>query len=151
MFFTGSDGDLLLVRDVDRDQIRLIARREIVAVLRGDRRTWIHTVREEFATYYTILWLISCGGNPFVQIGIPAVANLQAIEHITRYGDRPYRVRLRDPVGTEITASARLSAVLRRTAEKGHARQWNHNYGRWNKKPPFSQILPFIETTSSRS
>lgn len=58
MFFTGSDGDLLPVRDVDRDQIRLIARREIVAVLRGDRRTWIHTVREEFATYYTILWLI---------------------------------------------------------------------------------------------
>ena len=28
---------------------------------------------------------------------------------------------------------------------------WNHNYGRWNKKAPVSQILPFIEPTTFRS
>jgi len=60
MVFTGSDNDLLPVKDVDRDQIRLLARREVVAVLRRDRRTWVHTVREDLPL--TILWLISCGG-----------------------------------------------------------------------------------------
>jgi DNA-binding LytR/AlgR family response regulator len=118
MPFIGSDSDLLPVKDVDRDRTRLLARREIVAVLRGDRRTWIHTVREEFATYYALADLIRwLGGEPFVQIGRHAVVNLQAIEHVTHYGDRLYRVRLRDRVGTEITASrtgaARLAVVLK--------------------------------------
>src|SRR6202011_1377962 len=118
MLFTGSDSDLLPVKDVDRDRIRLLARREVVAVLRRDRRTWVHTVREEFATYYPLAnltrWL---GGDPFVQVGRHAIVNLQAIEHATHYGDRLYRVRLRDRVGTEITASStgavRLAAVLK--------------------------------------
>src|ERR1700738_4371786 len=117
ILFTGSDSDLLPVKDVDRDQIRLLARREVVAVLRHDRRTWVHTVREEFATYYPLLNLVQwLGGDPFIQIGRHAVVNLQAIEHVTHYGDRLYRVRLRDRLGTEITASrtgaARLAAVL---------------------------------------
>jgi DNA-binding LytR/AlgR family response regulator len=118
ILFTGSDSDLLPVKDVDRDQIRLLARREVVAVLRRDRRTWVHTVREEFATYYPLADLVQwLGGDPFVQIGRHAIVNLQAIEHVTHYGDRLYRVRLRDRVGTEITASrtgaARLAAVLK--------------------------------------
>jgi DNA-binding LytR/AlgR family response regulator len=118
MPFTGSDRDLLPVKDVDRDRIRLLARREVVAVLRRDRRTWVHTVPEEFATYYPLADLMRwLGGDPFVQIGRHAVVNLQAIEHVTHYGDRLYRVRLRDRVGTEITASrtgaARLAAVLK--------------------------------------
>jgi len=101
-----------------RREIRLLARREIVAVLRRDRRTWVHTVREEFATYYPLADLVRwLDGDPFVQIGRHAVVNLQAIEHVTHYGDRLYRVRLRDRVGTEITASrtgaARLAAVLK--------------------------------------
>ena len=118
ILFTGSDSDLLPVKDVDRDQIRLLARREVVAVLRRDRRTWIHTVREEFATYYPLADLMQwLAGHPFIQIGRHAVVNLQAIEHVTHYGDRLYRVQLRDRVGTEITASrtgaARLAAVLK--------------------------------------
>jgi DNA-binding LytR/AlgR family response regulator len=118
ILFNGSDSGLLPVKDVDRDQIRLLARREMVAVLRRDRRTWIHTVREEFATYYPLADLMRwLGGDPFVQIGRHAVVNLQAIEHVTHYGDRLYRVRLRDRVGTEITASrtgaVRLAAVLK--------------------------------------
>jgi hypothetical protein len=32
---------LLPVKDVDRDQIRLLARREVAAVLRQERRTWV--------------------------------------------------------------------------------------------------------------
>jgi two-component system, LytTR family, response regulator len=110
--------ELLPVKDTDRDRIRLLARREIVAALRGDRRTWIHTVREEFATYYPLADLMRwLGGEPFVQVGRHAVVNLQAIEQVTHYGDRLYRVRLRDRVGTEITASrtgaSRLAAVLK--------------------------------------
>jgi DNA-binding LytR/AlgR family response regulator len=52
--FTGTANELLPVRDVDADQIRLLARREVAAVRRRERRTWIHTVREEFATYYAL-------------------------------------------------------------------------------------------------
>jgi two-component system, LytTR family, response regulator LytT len=43
--------------------------------------------------------------------------NLQAIERVIHYGDRLYRVRLRDRANTEITASrtgaARLAPVLK--------------------------------------
>jgi len=43
--------------------------------------------------------------------------NLQAIERITHYGDRLYRVRLRDRASTEINASragaAKLATVLK--------------------------------------
>ena len=114
---TGMANELLPVKDVDRDQIRLLARREVAAVLRRERRTWVHTVREEFATYYPLANLLKwLGGAPFIQIGRHAVVNLQAVEHVTHYGDRLYRVRLRNRVGTEITASrtgaARLAAVL---------------------------------------
>jgi two-component system, LytTR family, response regulator len=118
MGFTGMASELLPVKDVDRDQIRLLARREVVAVLRRERRTWVHTVREEFATYYPLADLMRwLGGEPFIQIGRHAVVNLQAIERVTHYGDRLYRVGLRDRVGTDITASrtgaARLAAVLK--------------------------------------
>jgi DNA-binding LytR/AlgR family response regulator len=115
---TGMANELLPVKDMDRDQIRLLARREVVAVLRRERRTWVHTVREEFATYYPVADLLRwLGGDPFVQIGRHAVVNLQAIERVIHYGDRLYRVRLRDRASTEITASrtgaARLAPVLK--------------------------------------
>ena len=115
---TGMANELLPVKDVDRDQIRLLARREVAAVLRRERRTWVHTVREEFATYYPLAELMEwLGGAPFIQIGRHAVVNLQAVERVTHYGDRLYRVRLRDRAGTEITASrtgaTRLAAVLK--------------------------------------
>jgi DNA-binding LytR/AlgR family response regulator len=118
MRFTGAAGELLPVKDADRDQIRLLARREIAAVLRRERRTWVHTVREEFATYYPLADLMRwLGGDPFIQIGRHAVVNLQAIERVTHYGDRLYRVRMRDRVGTEITASrtgaTRLAVLLK--------------------------------------
>jgi DNA-binding LytR/AlgR family response regulator len=115
---TGMANELLPVKDMDRDQIRLLARREVVAVLRRERRTWVHSVREEFATYYPVADLLRwLGGDPFVQIGRHAVVNLQAIERVIHYGDRLYRVRLRDRASTEITASrtgaARLAPVLK--------------------------------------
>jgi two-component system, LytTR family, response regulator LytT len=110
--------DLLPVKDTDRDQIRLLSRREIVGLVRRDRRTWVHTVREEFATYYPLADLIRwLGGSPFIQIARHAVINLQAIERVTHYGDRLYRVRLRDRAGTELTASrsgaTRLAALVK--------------------------------------
>jgi len=114
----GASSELLPVKDTDRDRIRLLARREIAAVLRRDRRTWIHTVREEFATYYPIADLMSwLGTELFIQIARHAVVNLQAIEQVIHYGDRLYRVRLRDRANTEITASrtgaTRLAAVVK--------------------------------------
>ena len=114
----GASSELLPVKDTDRDRIRLLARREIAAVLRRDRRTWVHTVREEFATYYPIADLMSwLGSELFIQIARHAVVNLQAIEQVIHYGDRLYRVRLRDRINTEITASrtgaTRLAAVVK--------------------------------------
>ena len=116
--FTGMANELLPVKDVDRDQIRLLARREVVAVLRRERRTWVHTVREEFATYYPLADLMRwLGGDPFIQIGRHAVVNLQAIERVIHYGDRLYRLHLRDRAGTEIAASrtgaGRRASVLK--------------------------------------
>ena len=53
----------------------------------------------------------------FIRIGRHAVVNLHAIEHVVHYGDRLYRVRLRDRAVTEITASrtgaARLASVFK--------------------------------------
>jgi DNA-binding LytR/AlgR family response regulator len=87
-------------------------------VLRRERRTWVHTVREEFATYYPLADLMRwLGGEPFIRIGRHAVVNLHAIEHVVHYGDRLYRVRLCDRAVTEITPSrtgaARLASVLK--------------------------------------
>ena len=117
--FDGLAGELLPVKDSDRDQIRLLARHEIVAVVRRDRRSWVHTVREEFPTYYPLADLIRwLGGDPFVQVGRHAVVNLRAVEQVIHYGDRLYRVQLRDRTNTEITASrsgaARLGPILKR-------------------------------------
>src|SRR5262245_41824798 len=123
MRFSGAAGELLPVKDIDRDRIRLLARREVAAALRRDRRTWVHTVREEFATYYPLAELMGwLGGEPFIQIGRHALVNLHAIERVTHYGDRLYRVRLRDRTGTELTASrsgaAQLAAVLNKKRSK---------------------------------
>jgi DNA-binding LytR/AlgR family response regulator len=78
----------------------------------------VHTVREEFATYYPLAdlarWL---GGDPFMQLARHAVVNLRAIERVVHYGDRLYRIQLRDRSGSEIkvsrTRAARLAAVLK--------------------------------------
>jgi two-component system, LytTR family, response regulator LytT len=116
--FADAAHGLLPVTDIDRDEIRLLARHEIVAVLRLRRRTWIHTVLEEFATYYSLAELAAwLGSDRFIQLGRHAVVNLRAIERIIHRGDRLYQVRLHDRVGSEITPSrsgvARLGAVLK--------------------------------------
>src|SRR5215831_5297635 len=84
MYFTGAPDELLPVRDIDRGKIRFLARREVAAVLRRERRTWVHTSREEFGTNYPLarvmLWL---GSTSFIQIARHATVNLYAIAHIT--------------------------------------------------------------------
>jgi DNA-binding LytR/AlgR family response regulator len=110
--------ELLPVKDADNDKIRLLSRREIVAVLRKGRHTWIHTVREEFSTRYPLTLLAQwLGGRPFIQIGRQAIVNELAVELITHHGDRLYRVQLRDRIGTVITASrkgaTRLAALIK--------------------------------------
>ena len=43
MLFTGAANELLPVKDVDRDQIRLLARREVAAVPWRERPTWVNS------------------------------------------------------------------------------------------------------------
>jgi DNA-binding LytR/AlgR family response regulator len=129
--FTDAVSELLPVTCVDRDQIRLLARREIVAVIRRGRRTWIHTVLEEFATYYPLAQVLRwLRDHAFVQIGRNAIVNLRALRSIRRCGDRVYRVQLQDRLATEITASrtgaSRLIGIIRsRGLGKGRPDSWN--------------------------
>lgn len=109
---------LLPVKGTDRDQIRLLARHEVIAMARRQRRTWIHTVRQEFATYHFLAelmgWLRGC---PFIKLSRQVVVNLRAVERVERCGVRAYRVRLRDRLGTEVavsrTGTAQLAAALK--------------------------------------
>ena len=119
MDFSGAVNKLLPVRDIDRGKIRFLARREVVAILRHERHTCVHTKREEFATCYPLAKLIQwLGSDAFIQIARHATVNLYAIEYVIHYGTRLYRVRIRDRVGTQITASragaARLAAMLKK-------------------------------------
>ena len=112
--------ELLPVKDADSDKIKLLSRREIVAVLRKGRHTWIHTVREEFSTRYPLTLLAQwLGGRPFIQIGRQAIVNELAVELITHHGDRLYRVQLRDRIGTVITASRKGATRLAALIESG--------------------------------
>src|ERR1700731_680913 len=67
-------------------------RREVVAVLRRKRRTWVHTVREEFATYYPVADLLQwLGGDPLSRsAGMPRSICKQSTTSFI-YGDRLYR------------------------------------------------------------
>jgi two-component system, LytTR family, response regulator LytT len=138
--FTDTIDELMPVPGSDRDQIRLLARREIVAVLRRGRRTWIHTVLEEFATYYPLTQVLRwLRGDNFIQIGRHAIINLRALRGISRYGDRACRVQLQDRLGTEITASrtgaARLVGILKRELW----RNWQPDNG---KAQTAGEIIP---------
>jgi DNA-binding LytR/AlgR family response regulator len=78
MRFTGTANELLPVKDVGRDQIRLLARREVAAVLRRERRTWVHTVRQEFATYYPLADLMRwLGGDPWLLVRVSVVNKIK--------------------------------------------------------------------------
>jgi DNA-binding LytR/AlgR family response regulator len=119
MHFTGAPDELLPVRDIDRGKIRFLTRREVAAVIRRERHTWVHTSQEEFGTNYPLARVMQWVGSvTFIQIARHATVNLYAIAHIIHYGTRLYRVRIRDRVGSEITASrsgvARLAAMLKR-------------------------------------
>jgi two-component system response regulator LytT len=109
---------LLPVKGTDRDQIRLRARHEIVAVVLRQRRAWIHTVRQEFSTCHSLAelmgWLRGC---PFIKLSRQVAVNQRAIERVERCGVRAYLVRVRDRLGTEVavsrTGSAQLAAALK--------------------------------------
>lgn len=110
--------DRLSVKNGSDDVIKLLPRWEIVAALRRDRRTWIHTAQEEFATYYPLTALLRwLGDPPFLRISREAIINLQAVEEVVHYGDRLYQVRLRDRPKTQVEASrsggSRLAALLK--------------------------------------
>ena len=112
-------GDRLTVRTgPSSDTLRLLAREDIVAALRHDRRTWVHTAQTEYPTYYPLgdiaRWL---GGAPFLLVARDALINLEAVSEIIHYGDRLYQVRLCDRTQTVVQVSrsgaSRLSACLK--------------------------------------
>ncbi len=110
--------DRLPIKTGEGDLVRLIPRLEILAAIHHDRRTWIHTSKEEFATYYPLCSLCEwLGDPPFFRISRESVVNLQAIQDVIHYGDRLYQVRLRDRLGTCLQASRsgsqRLAELIR--------------------------------------
>lgn len=110
--------ELLPVRDRARDLARLLARHEIVAVLRRGRRTWIHTTEAEYSMYQPVAdleeWL---GGKPFFRAARDAIVNLTYVQEILHFGDRLYRLRLMDREGTVVEVSrssaSELATILR--------------------------------------
>jgi DNA-binding LytR/AlgR family response regulator len=101
-------GPLLPIKDFRNDKIRLLSRREIVAVLRKGKLTWIHTVLEELSTRYTLATLTQwLDGRPFIQIARHAVVNERAIDRVTHLGDCLYRVHLLDRARTDVATSRR--------------------------------------------
>jgi len=108
----------LPVRSGREDVTLLLPRWEIVAALRHDRRTWIHTAQAEYETYYPLTVLLrGLPDPPFLRVARESIVNLQAVEEVLHYGDRLYQVRLRDRRKTcvEVSRSSakRLSALLK--------------------------------------
>jgi DNA-binding LytR/AlgR family response regulator len=99
-------GKRLPVRDRRRDAVRLLARQEIVAVLRRGRRTWIHTTDAEYPSYYPVARLAAwLGGAPFLRAARDAIVNTEAVAEIIHYGDRLYQLHLKDRSGTVVAVS----------------------------------------------
>jgi DNA-binding LytR/AlgR family response regulator len=108
-----ASGDRLPVKCLRDDIVKLIPRLDIVAAIHRDRRTWIHTASEEFATYYTVAEMLSwLGDSAFLRVSREGIVNLKTIEEVVHYGDRLYQVRIRDRLGTCINASRSGSVGL---------------------------------------
>jgi DNA-binding LytR/AlgR family response regulator len=110
--------DRLPIRVGWEDTLRLLPKWEIVAALRHDRRTWIHTAQEEFATYYPLDALLRwLGSPPFLRVSREALINMRMVAEVLHYGDRLYQVRLCDRQKTLVEASrsgaAKLAALLK--------------------------------------
>jgi len=111
-------GDRLPIKVPGDDVVRLLTRREVVAAVRRDRRTWIHTVRTEIPTNYSVADIVQwLGGTPFLQVSREAVVNMHAVENIVHYGDRLYQLHVRDRLNSVIEVSrsgaGRLAAYLK--------------------------------------
>ena len=110
--------DRLPVKGLENDVVLLVPKLEILAAVCRDRRTWVHTASQEYATYYALgdlaAWL---GDPPFLRISRESVVNLLAVDEVVHYGDRLFQVRLRDRAGTRLEASrsgsGRLATLLK--------------------------------------
>lgn len=109
---TVAECERLTIRDRD-GVVRLVARQEIVAVVRFRRRTWIHTMTDAYSEL-DALGAVGrrLGGDPFLQVSRDAIVNLDAIREVRRVGDRLCEVLLRDAKGTRIEASRTGSKIL---------------------------------------
>jgi hypothetical protein len=62
-----------------------VVRREAVLVLRREQRTWVPTVREEFATYYPLAYLIRwlpMTKPSLVYLGSSLISDFRAEDHV---------------------------------------------------------------------
>lgn len=88
------------------DIVELVPRWQIAAAIVRDRRTWIHTATDEFATYYPLAKLEAWLGAPaFVQLNRQAIVSVKSIDEVVHFGDRLYRVRVRDRQRTLVVTS----------------------------------------------
>lgn len=101
------------VRDPLDGAVRLIPRREVVAVLRRKRRTWVHTRSAAYPGHEPLALLNrQLGGEPFLQISRDAIVNFDEVAEVRRLGDRHYEVVLRDEPGTRVETSRSGAALL---------------------------------------
>jgi two-component system LytT family response regulator/two-component system response regulator LytT len=113
-----ANSDRLRVKNSRDDFVKLIPKWEILAAIRRNRRTWIHTATDEYPTYYNLGELIDwLGDPPFFRAARDAIVNLQSVDEVIHYGDRLYRLRLRDRKKSSVEASrsgaVRLASLLK--------------------------------------
>ena len=103
----------LPVKDRGEGHVKLLTRGDVVAVLRRNRRTWVHTAMEEFPTYYPLTTLARwLGGTPFLRISRDAIVNMERVAEVEHPGDRHYRVQLLDRPRTTAETSRSGAALL---------------------------------------
>ncbi|AGA30775.1 LytR/AlgR family response regulator transcription factor [Singulisphaera acidiphila] len=114
----GLSGDRLPVRSPGEEVVCLLARRDILAVLRRGRRTWVHTATGEIPTHYPLKALADwLGGPPFLLLARDSVVNMDAVAEVRHLGDRRYRVHMADRCQSVVAVSrsgaARLAELLK--------------------------------------
>lgn len=108
-----SVGRRLPIKDYDQGTVRLIDPKSVVYLVRKGDRVVVHTLDQEFPTYYTVDQMeqrLAAGG--FVRISPGALVNIDYVNHLIPNGDGSYDLVLGDSQSTVLTASRRRSRAL---------------------------------------
>lgn len=103
----------LPIKDYDQGTVRLIDPRSVVYLVRRGDRVVVHTMDQEFPTYYTVDQMehrLAMDG--FIRINPGALVNMDYVNHLIPNGDGSYDLVLADNKSTVLTASRRRSRAL---------------------------------------